>query len=127
MQRLIKSGDGWRIGWNPHAEKYRGLIGADDWAIELTKAELTDFQRLLTQLVDTMMQMEAELMEGEKISCEAESALLWLEVEGYPRNYSLRVIVHGDRRCEGNWIEGVAPKLLKGLNSLNFAKKVGAE
>ena len=120
MQRLIKSGDGWRIGWNPHAEKYQGLIGADDWAIELTKAELTDFQRLLTQLVDTMMQMEAELMEGEKISCEAESTLLWLEVEGYPQCYSLRVIIHGDRRGEGNWAEGIAPKLLTGLKSLNF-------
>lgn len=121
MQRLIKSGDGWRIGWNSQADKYQGLLGADDWAIELTKAELTDFQRLLTQLVDTMMQMEAELMDEEKISCEAESALLWLEVEGYPRCYCLRVIIHSDRRCEGNWIEGVAPELLRGLNSLNIA------
>ena len=120
MQRLIKSGVGWRVGWHPQVEKYQGLIGTDDWAIELTKAELVDFIRLLTQLADTMKQMEAELMDEEKISCEAESALLWLEVEGYPHHYSLRVIVHGDRRCEGNWKEGVAPQLLKGLNSLDY-------
>ena len=120
MQRLIKSGTGWRVGWHPQGKKYQGLIGTDDWAIELTKAELIDFRRLLTQLIDTMKQMEAELMESEKISCEAETALLWLEVEGYPHFYSLRVIVHSDRRCEGNWDKGVAPNLSLGLNSLDF-------
>ena len=123
MQRLIKSGVGWRVGWYSQVEKYQGLIGTDDWAIELTRAELTDFKRLLTQLVDTMKQMEAELMEGEKINCEVESTLLWLEVEGYPSCYSLRVIIHGDRRGEGNWIEGIAPELLKGLNSLGFGEQ----
>ena len=34
---------------------------------------------------------------------EAESSLLWLEVEGFPHSYSLRLILHSDRRCEGNW------------------------
>lgn len=120
MQRLIKSGVGWRVGWYPDAEKYQGLIGTDEWAIELTKAELRDFKRLLTQLAETMKQMEAELMSAERISCEAETALLWLEVEGYPSGYSLRVIVHGDRRCEGNWAEGIAPQLLESIKTLDF-------
>lgn len=120
MQRQIKSGLGWRVGWHFQEEKYQGLIGTDDWAIELTKAEFIDFRRLLIQLIDTMKQMTAELMEAEKISCEAETALLWLEVEGYPQDYSLRVIVHSDRRCEGNWNNGVAPDLLIGLNQLDF-------
>ena len=116
----MRSGDGWRIGWHPQAAKYQGLVGANDWAIELTEAELTDFRRLLNQLVETMIMMKAELMEQEKISCEAETALLWMEVEGYPDSYSLRLILNSDRRCEGNWTEGVAPKLLDAFNSLGF-------
>lgn len=118
MERLINSGDGWRVGWHPHASKYQGLVGANDWAIELTKAELEDFHRLLNQLVATMNQMADELMDEEKISCEAETALLWLEVEGYPHSYSLRLILNCDRRCEGNWIEGIAPKLVTALEEL---------
>lgn len=118
MERSIKSGAGWRFGWHPQADKYQGLIGADHWAIELTKAEFADFRRLLTQLVNTMREMEAELMAEEKISCEAETSLLWMEVEGYPHNYSLRVILNCDRRCEGNWSENIAPQLLEALNSL---------
>ncbi|MEM7591352.1 MAG: DUF1818 family protein, partial [Cyanobacteria bacterium P01_A01_bin.83] len=103
MSRIIKTGDGWRVGWHPQNSKYQGLVGTEDWAIELTKAELLDFHRLLTQLEATMGQMEAELMDEEKISCEAESDLLWLEVTGFPHSYSLRLILNCDRRCEGNW------------------------
>ncbi|MEM8718199.1 MAG: DUF1818 family protein [Cyanobacteria bacterium P01_G01_bin.39] len=120
MERIIKTGDGWRIGWHPQNPKYQGLVGTDDWAIELTKAELLDFHRLLTQLEVTMGQMKAELMDEEKISCEAESDLLWLEVTGFPHSYSLRLILNCDRRCEGNWAEGIAPKLLNAFDSLDF-------
>ncbi|MCC0179750.1 DUF1818 family protein [Waterburya agarophytonicola K14] len=120
MERLTKSGAGWRIGWHPHGVKYQGLIGGEDWAIELTKAELNDFCRLLNQLVDTMSQMSAELMDEEKINCEAETDLLWMEVEGYCRSYSLRLILNCDRRCEGNWQEGVAPQIALGFDSIGF-------
>lgn len=120
MERLLKNGDGWRVGWNPQADQYQGLIGGEDWAIELTKAEFKDFMRLLTQLVDSMSQMEAELMAEEKISCEAETALLWMEVTGYPQEYSLRVILNCDRRCEGNWGEKIAPKINQALKSWSF-------
>lgn len=120
MERLIRSGDGWRVGWHPHAAKYQGLVGAEDWAIELTEVELQDFCRLLHQLVSTMREMEAELMDEEKISCEAETDLLWMEVAGYPHSYSLRLILNCDRRCEGNWTEGIAPQLVNAFNSLGF-------
>ena len=120
MEQFIKSGDGWRVGWNPHQSKYQGLVGANDWAIEVTQAELDDFCRLLNQLVATMRQMATELMEEEKISCEAETDLLWLEVEGYSHSYSLRLIIHRDRRCEGNWSEGIAPNLVEAINSLGL-------
>nr|MDJ0575570.1 DUF1818 family protein [Xenococcaceae cyanobacterium MO_234.B1] len=59
-----------------------------------------------------MIQMKPELMDEERIAIEAESDLLWLEVEGYPDAYSLRLILNCDRRCEGNWREGVAPELV---------------
>jgi len=103
MQRVVKSGSGWRIGWNPDAPEFKGLIGTDDWAIELTEAELNDFCRLLAQLADTIKQLATELMEEEKIACEAESDLLWMEVEGYPHAYSLRFILNTGRCVEGKW------------------------
>ena len=103
MERLVKSGSGWRIGWNPNAPEFKGLVGTDDWAIELTEAELNDFCRLLAQLGDTMRQLASELMDVEKIACEAESDLLWMEVEGYPHAYSLRFILNTKRCVEGRW------------------------
>ncbi|MGF1540751.1 MAG: DUF1818 family protein [Pleurocapsa sp.] len=118
MEHLIKNGNGWRVGWNANAEKYQGLVGAEDWAIELTTAELNDFSRLLNQLINTMSLMEKELMEEERIACEAETELLWMEVEGYPQAYSLRLIVNGDRCCEGNWPVGVATELAAALQTL---------
>lgn len=118
MERLVKSGPGWRIGWNPEAPEYKGLVGSDAWAIELTEAEFNDFCRLLGQLLETMNQMASELMDGEKIACEAESDLLWMEVEGYPDTYSLRFILNTGRRCEGNWSETVVPDLVQAAQML---------
>lgn len=113
MERVVKSGLGWRIGWNPDAAEFKGLVGTDDWAIELTEAELNDFCRLLAQLADTMLQLATELMDEEKIACEAESDLLWMEVEGYPHAYSLRFILNTGRCAEGKWdapaVSGLLP------------------
>ncbi|WP_066377947.1 DUF1818 family protein [Anabaena sp. CA = ATCC 33047] len=118
MERVIKSGDGWRIGWNPNAVEYQGLVGTDDWAIELTAAELDVFCRLLAQLADTMKQLTAELMDEEKIACEAESDLLWMEVEGYPHEYSLRFILNSGRCAEGKWQASAVPGLLQAAGML---------
>lgn len=120
MERVIKSGLGWRIGWNPNADEFKGLVGGDGWAIELTEAELNDFCRLLGQLADNMSQMSSELMEEEKISCEAQSDLLWLEVEGYPHAYSLHLILNTGRRGEGNWAASAVPGLVQAAQMLNI-------
>lgn len=101
--RIVKSGDRWRLGWDPQGDPYQGLVAGDNWAIELTAAELDDFCRLLGQLAQTMSQMREHLMEQERICCEAESDLLWLEVEGFPDAYSLRLILNTGRRGEGSW------------------------
>ncbi|AKG20406.1 DUF1818 family protein [Calothrix sp. 336/3] len=118
MERLIKSGKGWRVGWNPSAVKYQALLGNDDWAIELTEAELADFCRLLQQLTETIQQIAAELMAEEKITCEAESDLLWMEVSGYAHAYSLRFILSCERGVEGAWEAGVVPQLRQALETL---------
>lgn len=103
MTRQLKSGAGWRLGWDDEAIAFQGLVGGDGWAIELTAAELEDFCRLAAQLAATLQQMTLELMDEERVSCEAESELLWLEAEGYPHHYDLRLIVLTGRRGEGFW------------------------
>ena len=113
MGRVLKKGEGWRIGWNPDPTcPYQGLVGADDWAVELTAAEFADFCRLLTQLAETVKAIATELMEEEKIAVEAESDLIWLEIEGFASSYSLRVLVLQNRNAEGNWSTSTVPALV---------------
>lgn len=118
MQRIVKSGAGWRIGWNPEAAEYVGLVGGEDWAIELTSAEFDDFCRLTEQLATTMAQMREMLMDQETIACEAESDRLWMEAEGFPDVYTLRFILQTGRRGEGHWSAGAVPELLQAVRSL---------
>ncbi len=116
--RIIKKGQGWRLGWKNEKTDYPGLIGGEDWAIELTATEFSEFCRLFEQLTTTMTAMKDELMEEERIACEAESELLWLEVEGFPHAYSLRVILNQGRRCEGNWPAEVVRELYQEIQKL---------
>jgi len=118
MERVIKSGKGWRIGWNPQANEFKGLVGTDDWAIELTEVELNEFCRLLLQLTETMRQMAPEIMDEEKITCEAESDLLWMEVTGHPQEYSLRFILNSGRCAEGKWSTSALPGLQQAAGML---------
>ena len=121
MERIVKNGSGWRLGWQPDAIDYQGLVGTDDWAIELTIAELDDFCRLLAQLAETMRNIASELMAEEKIACEAESDLMWMEVEGYPSAYSLRLILNQGRRCQGYWLPEALPGLVQAAQSLKVS------
>ncbi|MBE9118512.1 DUF1818 family protein [Lusitaniella coriacea LEGE 07157] len=116
--QVIKTGIGWRLGWNPQAPVYQGLVGGNDWAFELTAAELDDFCRLLEQLAQTMSQMENELMDEERVACEVESDVLWLEAEGYPNSFEVRLILNTGRQCEGNWSETVVPELIEAARGL---------
>lgn len=112
MARILKKGEGWRIGWNPDpACPFQGLVGADNWAVELTAAEFTDFCRLLTQLAETVEAIAPELMAEEKISIEAESDLIWLEIDGFVNSYSLRMLLLQNRNAEGNWSAIAMPGL----------------
>jgi Domain of unknown function (DUF1818) len=118
MARQIKRGDGWRLGWDADAPDYCGLVGGDDWAIELTEAELDDFCRLLLQLAETLHQLQAELMDEERISCEVESDRIWLEAEGFPHCYNLRLLVLTGRQGEGAWNAIAVPNLIQAVQTL---------
>ncbi|NJK28468.1 MAG: DUF1818 family protein [Coleofasciculaceae cyanobacterium SM2_3_26] len=117
--RIVKQGAGWRLGWDPTAPAFQGLVGTEDWAIELTAGELEDFCQLLGQLADTMHQMTAELMTEEHIACEMESDRLWLEVEGFCHTYTLRLLLRTGRRCEGYWSAAAVPGLIQATRTLN--------
>jgi hypothetical protein len=118
MTRLIKSGAGWRIGWDSSAAAFPGLVGTDDWSLELTLPEFNDFCRLVTQLATTMSQMQAELMDEEAIAIEAESDRLWLEATGYPQGYRLHLILLTGRRAEGFWGAEVVTALVQAAQSI---------
>ncbi len=115
MGRILKTGPGWRIGSDPENKKYQGLIGNDDWAIELTQAELNDLRKLCAQLTDTIQFIATELMPDEAIELEAETALIWVGLEGYSHRYSLRFILLSDRGGEGAWSESATPSFLQAL------------
>lgn len=114
----LKSGPGWRVGWDPTASDFQGLIGADTWAIELTGAEFTDFCQLLEQLVAAMNQMQGELMDQETLTCEVVSDLVWMEVRGYPQAYGLGFILLTGRRGEGQWPAIAVPELVQATQLL---------
>ncbi len=119
-EKLLKEGNNWRLGWNPEPVTYQALLGGKDWGMELTAAEFADFRRLAAQLSQTMQDMTEVLMEEEKITCEAESDLIWLECEGFPQSYSLRIILQHGRRCEGNWSAEATQELIQALENFLF-------
>jgi hypothetical protein len=57
VTRQLRSGPGWRVGWDPDAGSFQALLGADDWAIELTQPEFDDFCRFAQQLSEAIEQM----------------------------------------------------------------------
>lgn len=118
MDRYIRSGDGWRLGWDPSAGNFCGLIAGANWAIELTAVELADFCRVAHELNGTMAAMAEELMAEERLTCEQETETIWLEAEGFPVTYSLRFILLNGRRGEGEWPPAVVPELLEAIAHL---------
>jgi hypothetical protein len=118
--RVLKSGLGWRVGWNPDAEIFQGLVGTEDWAIELTESELNDLCRLAEQLATTMQAMALELMDEEAITLEAESDRIWLQVEGVPQHYDLRLILNQQRKVEGYWPASAVPEFLRALAAVKI-------
>lgn len=116
----MKEGAGWRIGWDDTASCYKGLLGGATWALELTADEFQDFCRLARQLADTLRAMAPELMAEERITCEAESDGIWLEVEGFPEAYTLRFILTTGRQGEGQWDAAATREVIMALGQLTL-------
>jgi hypothetical protein len=120
QQRYMKEGQGWRLGWDPAVPVYQGLLGGVSWALELTAPEFQDFCRLAQQLAQNMGTMAAELMDEERITCEAESDLIWLEADGFAHDFTLRFILTTGRQVEGQWNETAAAELISALAGLTL-------
>ena len=122
MNRHIRSGNGWRLGWNPTAAEFTGLVAGDTWAVELTPSELNDFCRLARQLGKTMTDMASQLMDEERLTCEQETTTVWLEADGFPQSFGLRFILLTGRKSEGEWPADAAKELLAALSSRPFSE-----
>ncbi|MGB3613729.1 MAG: DUF1818 family protein [Elainellaceae cyanobacterium] len=114
----MKQGSGWRLGWDPEASKFSGLVGSDRWSLELTQAELEAFCRLALELAETMTAMAAEVMPEERLCCEIASPEVWLEAEGFPHSYELHLILQEQRGGEGYWDAAAVPELLQAVRQL---------
>lgn len=121
MMRHVEEGDGWRLGWNPTAEEFCGLVAGDRWSIELTTLEFADFCRVARQLSQTMRDMTGHLMDGERLSCEQETEHIWMEAEGFPSSYGLRFILLTGRRGEGEWLPQQVTPLMTALMRSPFS------
>ncbi|NER82730.1 MAG: DUF1818 family protein [Leptolyngbya sp. SIO1D8] len=120
MAKHLKEGKGWRLGLNLDVTTFKGLVGGDNWAVEMTAAEFNDFCCLTLRLVDTLQAMSSELMDEERLVCEQETDYIWVEVEGYPNQYSLRFILLTGRKVEGGWSTTVTSELVQTLPSLTL-------
>ncbi|MEM9948707.1 MAG: DUF1818 family protein [Cyanobacteria bacterium P01_D01_bin.36] len=122
MTCQIRSGDGWRIGWNPNADSFYGLLAGQGWALELTAAEFQDFCRAAHKLNAEMSAIAELLMDEERVTCEHETATIWVEAEGFAASYGLRFILLTGRRGEGEWPAAVVPGLLSAIAQPPFAQ-----
>ncbi|MEL7142463.1 MAG: DUF1818 family protein [Cyanobacteria bacterium J06643_4] len=118
MLRQIRSGEGWRVGWDPNAKEFCALLAGAHWSIELTQVEFEAFCHAAKQLKSTMVDMAGQLMDEEQLTCEQETENIWLEVEGFPHSYGLRFMLRTGRLGEGEWPASAVPPLLAALEEL---------
>ncbi len=112
MTQDLRTGQGWRVGWRRESVPFPALVGAEDWAVELTAAEFLTFAQFLEQLSQQLQAISSELMPEEAIALTARNDDLQLDLEGYPHAYSLHLILLEGRRAEGTWPAPVAAEFL---------------
>lgn len=127
----VFEGQGWRLVVDPCRAPWPVLVGAEDWAAELSAGEAcllaSGVQELAAQLdalADQLMAEEAITLELER-PCGAGS--LWLEIEGHPTAWTLRVVLASGperRGFEGRWCSqgsaAIAAALEQGLQGLDL-------
>ncbi len=118
VSKQLLSGKGWRIGWFPHIQPFSGLVGADNWAIELTQPELEEFCSLSLQLIESVQQAQSELSEQESLTCTAETENISLELSGYPGDFRISLQLHTGRRAEGIWENDAINELIDAITKI---------
>jgi hypothetical protein len=86
--------------------------------MELTAPEFQEICRLAQQLAQQMQAMADVLMDEESLTCDAESDLAWVEVNGLPDAFTLRFILQSGRRCEGAWDVVATGPLLRAMDTV---------
>ena len=106
----VLEGDGWRLLVDPARHPFPVLIGGEDWAAELTWAEVQELRQLAAELERQLLAIADQLMPEEQIDLELERALnpgsQWMELEGDCRSWSLRFVLTpapGLRALEAGW------------------------
>lgn len=119
MTKCLLSGEGWRLGHSPEAEIFVGLVGAENWAIELSQQEFQDFCRLSIQLIETMSAMQAELSEEETLTCSAQSENIYIEAFGFANNFTIHLQLLKGRRGEGIWSNQAIAQILEAVKQMS--------
>lgn len=108
-------GAGWRFGWNGE----QGLLGGEDWALELTATEWQEWCRTCRELWETWQTMQAHLMDEEDLTLERQSQFLMVILTGSRGNPTLYLRLLTGRVAEGQWRGEAAHTLLARIGGLN--------
>ncbi len=125
---------------DPARAPFLALIGGDDWASELTAAELDALRlaagRLTAQhraMADVLMAEEAVAMEVELPIGEPEAGdagSLWLGLEGDRHHWTLQLVLTpapGRRGIEGGWGAAASEAFSAALERLRPAEQGGGD
>ncbi len=118
MPKYLQDGKGWRFGYFPEADFFVGLVGAENWSIELNKSEFQDFCRLALELSATMMAMQAELSDEENLSCSAQTNEIYMEAAGFPDDFAMHLRLLNGRQAEGIWKIGENTDFLQAIKQI---------
>jgi hypothetical protein len=118
LHKHLNSGQGWRLGYDPDADVFVGLIGAENWAIELNQQEFQDFCRLSLQLTETIGAMQSELSEEETLTCSVQTDDIYMEASGLGDRFTIHLQLLNGRRGEGIWTSTAIAQLLEAVKQM---------
>ncbi len=117
----LLTGPGWRVGWRLN-QTYCYLLGADQWALELTSSEWEDFRTGLSFLQSEFKQIQSLLVEEETATLEYNTEAITLIGSGYPLRHRLYLRLHQHRCGEGAWAPDAVTDLIKAVDKLSWIR-----
>jgi hypothetical protein len=119
LSKYLLSGEGWRVGHSPDAETFVGLVGAENWAIELNYQEFEDFKLLSRQLIETIAITKSELSDQETLTCSAQTNHIHIEASGLGDRFTIHLQLLNGRRGEGIWTDTAIAQLLDAVKQIS--------